>query len=829
MAPPARNRLLVLLVVALAWGCTPAEERFAEHVARADEFAQRGEIREALLEYRSALKIQPQDAEINYRIAELALGEFALADAAFFYHEAYRLDPDRIDAAMKEARLLLFSDPERANEIIEEGLLKAPDHPLVHVTRSERALTQIDTREALAAALTAVELDASDPAIWMQVGRVHQARIREARLIDKTVPTDAIFESAIAAYEKADELAEGGSVPARLERARSYATWTGHGAEAASAYQAGVELAQEKGDSVQILAAAAATEAYARSVKDIPLRRWALRRIVDTEDRMLESWGTLATLAEGQKGQTGGGEAVLLELLEKRPDDPQAHMLYANFLVRVGRAADAVAHLQDRLENGLDSPLAWEQLLRIQINRRQLSDARAAFVRMSDEFPDHPLTERAEARLALAERRPAAAVEILHTLVGNDDSYETQRLLALTEHRLGNLPAAVAAIDRALTLKGDFDAEGFRLKAAIHHDAEDWGITLRVLRTLLGRGVVLTHDERLMRARCLYKVRQFRAGREVLESLLAEPDAPVAAAVEYARFQSQRTPERARAYLLKAYNENPRSYDVLESLGALDIQTGRAEQALERLNDVIANRRAGPKILMLRANLLARMGALDRAEADALRAFEASPRLPGAVNLLFAIYRAQGRLEEARRSFEQAEAAGVLHIGARQLLARLYMVHGETAKAREMLEKVLAENRDMPAAKNDLAFMLAEDGVDLDRALVLAKDAQRSLSEEPATADTVGYVYYRKGLYAAALQQFRYAIDLARRSAGGELNEPGIHYHMGLTLYAMGRNEQAARAFRKSLEIDPDFSEADDARRLLETVSPSDAERASPS
>jgi tetratricopeptide (TPR) repeat protein len=155
------------------------------------------------------------------------------------------------------------------------------------------------------------------------------------------------------------------------------------------------------------------------------------------------------------------------------------------------------------------------------------------------------------------------------------------------------------------------------------------------------------------------------------------------------------------------------------------------------------------------------------------------------------------------------------------------MFHGDTAKAREMLEKVLAENPNMAAAKNDLAFLLAEDGIDLDRALLLAKEAQRGLSDSPATADTVGYVYYRKGLYAAALQQFRYAIELGR--ASGPVDDPGVHYHMGLTLYAMGRNEQAARAFRESLDIDADFSSAKEARRLLETVSPSDGQRASPS
>lgn len=823
VAPPA-GRAFSLLAIALAWGCASPEEQFAEHVERAEEYVEQEQPLEALIEYRSALKLQPQNSEINFQIAEIARRVFALADAIFYYREAHRLDPDRIDAAMLEAQILMLSDPQRVDEIIEASLLRAPDDPLVHLGRSERALTQRDTREALAAALTAVELAGNQPNVWIQVGRVHQARIREARLIDEIVPDDSIFEAAIAAFEKSDELEEGGYVGALVERARVYGTWEGHGNQAEQAYRDAVALAEEGGDPDMIVAAADAARLFAARAKRLPFWRWALRKIVDADASLLETWGTLATLSEGM---LENGEGVMLELVEERPDDPQAQMMYANFLVKFGRGADAVAHLQDVLENGLDSPLAWELTLRMQLNRRQLADARATFVKMSNELPDHPVTARAKARIALAERRPTAALEILRPLASGRQRYETQRLLAIAEHRLRNLPAAVAAIDRALSIRGTFVAEAYRLKATIHHDSEDWGLALRVLRVLIGRGVTLTSEERLMRARCLYHVRRVQPAREVLEQLLSEPDPPAPAAVLYSQYEGQRHPERTRLHLSDAFERRPRNYDVLEALNALDLRAGRSQEALDRLNQVIATRRASPKILLLRANLLAGAGDLERAEADGLRAFEAAPRLPGAVDLLFAIYRSQGRLRDAQRSFEEAEAAGVLHAGARQLLARLYLVHDQADKARTTLEKVVADNPKMAAPKNDLAFLLAEEGIDLDRALKLAKDAQVSLADSAGAADTVGYVYYRQGLYAASLQQFRYAIELAQNGLN-PAPDPDLHYHLGLTLYAMGRNRQAARAFQTSLEIDSDFAGADDARRLLESArasSPADSSR----
>jgi tetratricopeptide (TPR) repeat protein len=659
----------------------------------------------------------------------------------------------------------------------------------------------------------------------MQVGRVHEARIREARLIDKVVPDESIYRAAIQAFEKADEAA-GGSVLAQLERARVLATWGGeHIDEAQQAYRDAVLLAKEQGDARVTYAAASSAQTFARDAGRIKFRRWTLREIVESDDSELKSWGTLATLTQGSGGD---GHAVLQELLEKRPDDPQAHMLYAGFLVKEEKATEAANHLESVLEGEIESPLLWEQLVRVHLIRLEVADARAAYVRMSDEFPDDPVTQRAAARLALAERRPEAAAEILRPLVGKHERFETQRLLALAEHRLGNLSAAISAIDRALALTTELARDAVRLKAAIHYDAEDWGITLRVLRTLIGQGTRLNHEERLMRARCLYRLRQYKPAREVLEDLLAEPDPPAAAATTFAEYEGKRRPEQARLYLARAFERRPGKYEVLEALGELDLRAGRATEALARLNQVIASRSATVKALLLRARLLAELGALERAEADALRAFEAPPKLPGAVDLLFAIYQAQGRLGEARRSFEEAEAAGVLHAGARQLLARLYLRDNEPAKAREMLEKVLGANPDLPGAKNDLAFLLAADGVELDRALQLAKEAQSSLSDDPDTADTVGYVYFRKGLHAAALQQFRYAIELAKNSATHPVRS-NFHYHLGLTLREMGRDRQAARAFQKALEINPQFPEAEHAREMLRRTGSRDSEAVSPS
>ena len=271
----------------------------------------------------------------------------------------------------------------------------------------------------------------------------------------------------------------------------------------------------------------------------------------------------------------------------------------------------------------------------------------------------------------------------------------------------------------------------------------------------------------------------------------------------------------ARRHLAKVLRQVPGSHAALSAMTKIDLAEGREAQALRRLDRLVESQLAGPRVLLLRSEVLLRNGKLDRAEADALRAFEAIPELTEAVDMLFTIYSAQNRIDEAARSFEEADSVGVLHKGARVLLARLYMAQGADDKALALYEKVLEEDDGMVAAKHDLARLLANRGSELDRALTLVEQAQRSAADDPAIADTVGYIYFLKGRYQIALQQFRMSLELSRAI---DIAPPAVHYHLGLTLAELGRHAEAVSAFERALEIDPQFHGAEDARIQLEAA-----------
>ena len=75
--------------------------------------------------------------------------------------------------------------------------------------------------------------------------------------------------------------------------------------------------------------------------------------------------------------------------------------------------------------------------------------------------------------------------------------------------------------------------------------------------------------------------------------------------------------------------------------------------------------------------------------------------------------------------------------------------------------------------------------------------------------DTLGLVYYKKGLYDNAIGEFNDSIAKLPDNAT-------IRYHLGLAYYKKGENEKARAALEKALSLDGPFDGAAEARRILE-------------
>jgi tetratricopeptide (TPR) repeat protein len=807
-----RRALPLLLAAVAVAGCASDAERRDQHLAKAESSLAEGDTRTALIEFRSALELDPQNADVNFRVGRALEAVAAVQDALFFYEEAYRLDPMHSEAAMRAASFLLEADPERAEEIVAEVLEREPGNDFAYVLRSRAALLRNDAEGALAPALTAIELDPDDPFTHEQLGKVHAARIRALALEDEEAPEE-LYRSAVEAFEAGRELAdEELRWHFSQYRARILANWKGQEAEAAEAFRRAIAEAEtvSPGAVQQVLPEASR---FASRTEDKELLAWVSEQRAESFPGQLGAWTELARLAEERDGS---GEAVMQRMIEAQPESGEARVAYARYLLGQQRSDEAVAYLEASAAEGVDPPL----LLSVQANTlyalQREPEAKAIIERLAQEYPEHSRTLLAMAQQAAMEQRLDDGVELLERLVDRDASPEALRMLAGLERRRGNLQLALASAQRAVAAsqQGGFPQAAVLLQARLQVETGDCQGAVRSYTQVRGNDVALSPEDRVYLARCLYATGRGPLGKRILQSLAGEDAQSPMALIELARLEARTDPELARRLVDRGLERWPRFPALLGIAARLDAAEGRTDLALERLNSALGGGAgaAAPELLLLRAQLLVARGELEQAERDAMLAFQRQPELTAAGQLVVQIYRAQGRIEEAIESFEEVLAAGSLDVGARVLLARLHLAAGHEARAEELLEGVLAERSDLPEAKNDLAYLLARRGADLDRALELATDAQQGLGELPPVADTLGYVYLRRGLPEAALAQFRATIELAEAQ---QTMTPLYPFHLGLALRELGLEAEAEQAFEQALSLDPDYEDALTELRLL--------------
>ena len=166
------------------------------------------------------------------------------------------------------------------------------------------------------------------------------------------------------------------------------------------------------------------------------------------------------------------------------------------------------------------------------------------------------------------------------------------------------------------------------------------------------------------------------------------------------------------------------------------------------------------------------------------------------------------KLREARDRFEQIVAKRPDSVPAQTMVAMLYEAEQNRPEARKRYERVLQVDQDAAVAANNLAWMYTEDGGNLDVALQLAQTAKRQLPNRPEVDNTLGWVYYKKGLASLAIGPLKAAVEK-------EPTNPTYLYQLGLAYVGAGDKVQARKALQRALTLNSTFAGADEARKAL--------------
>jgi len=312
----------------------------------------------------------------------------------------------------------------------------------------------------------------------------------------------------------------------------------------------------------------------------------------------------------------------------------------------------------------------------------------------------------------------------------------------------------------------------------------------------------------LIEAHAITALGQDEAAAALLESLLQQrSDDPEALALLADVLHRSQGPEAARDRIERARVAGldlaaPEALSLLRAWGLHSVTAGRTREALARIDEAIAKRPESVALLVVRASVRAAAQDSEGAEATLRTALACAPGDAAALANLGAWLHGHGDDDEALPLLLRAHEAAPGDVESAHLAAKILAARGERTRAEALLRSGLASDPLDAGVTNDLAWILASEGRDLE----LAQRAAR-LAPSGATLDTLGWVQLARGENDAARDSLRQAV--ARDPAN-----PGFRYRLGLALARSGRPAEARDAFREALAAGP-FPEADLPRAEL--------------
>jgi tetratricopeptide (TPR) repeat protein len=132
-------------------------------------------------------------------------------------------------------------------------------------------------------------------------------------------------------------------------------------------------------------------------------------------------------------------------------------------------------------------------------------------------------------------------------------------------------------------------------------------------------------------------------------------------------------------------------------------------------------------------------------------------------------------------------------------------------QARAVYQDLLKSDPGNAAALNNLSYIEAEQGVNLNQALSYAQRALQRSPKDPNISDTLGLIYIRKKLTSQAVQVLQ---ELVVRVP----DNPSFHLHLGMALYDAGKKNLAKSELEKALRHKPSAHELAKIQELVRRI-----------
>lgn len=466
-----------------------------------------------------------------------------------------------------------------------------------------------------------------------------------------------------------------------------------------------------------------------------------------------------------QCGKPQEADKAIKDILEETPDYLPARKVDAQIAFALGDKEGAMARIREVLRRdpeNFDGALLRAQML---VGQGKLGEAADALGRMDRVLPNSPAIRFELARVASLESNPDRAIQILEELVRGTPDH-LQAVLVLNELRLrqGDASTAVAALQSVCRKRQNFVpakrllAQGYR---ALGRHAEAVAVYRELLQTGSQRWDL-----------------HFHLGSTYREvNQLSE----------------------AELCFLEAAKLDPAALAPLAQLMEIDLLRKDYAKAAQRIAERMQARPPSAELLLLQARVEAAEEKWEQAESSLKRAGDLNPSLPGVYELLIRIYVTTDRLADAREKAEALCERNPNDIRALTTAAVINGRLGDTDKAINAYERLLAKKPESTIALNNLACIYVEQPGQLERAHSLARRARAQQPFDPAIADTLGWACFKRKEYSQALA-------LLQESSGQLSQNAEAMFHFGMACYATGLSGQAVDAFEKAKALPQEFA-----------------------
>jgi tetratricopeptide (TPR) repeat protein len=273
------------------------------------------------------------------------------------------------------------------------------------------------------------------------------------------------------------------------------------------------------------------------------------------------------------------------------------------------------------------------------------------------------------------------------------------------------------------------------------------------------------------------------------------------------RFAQGHVPE-GEAMLQKALDKDPNSDRALGILASYDIKQKQPTKALARVEAQIAKEPGNGNFYSELAAVQLQTKDFKGALASSQKAMQLSPSSIAAVDIYTQAEVAMKDIDPAIATWQGWTGSHPNDAHAWQMVGSLQEAKGDVSTAMEAYKKALQIDPNNAVASNNLAYLIVENGGNVDVALTLAQATRRAMPDSPNTADTLAWVYYYKGNYYAA----RDLLEEALRSAP---DNASMHLHLGMTYSKMNDKSDAVLHLKKAAALAPNSKTSRDASNEL--------------